>query len=119
MKNNYLIITSFLLIFFSTKIAAQGTLQFNQVITQNLSAPYTVPAGKVFKLEAVTCTSGGSMLTAGPLIMYPISNQTNVGGNSSQSWAWPFPIWLKAGDIISYGAGSSAAISGIEFNIIP
>ena len=111
---------------FTTSLSsfAQGNLQFNQVITLNFalsssasSSIYTVPVGKVWKVESV---SGSSAASSGASYMQ--INGTNVPiGNSPLTLM--NAIWLKSGDQINiyngYGLSAGYFCSIIEFNIIP
>jgi hypothetical protein len=115
------------LFFLATTSFAQGNLQFNQVIsgtgilaTNGVSANQTVPTGKVWKIESISgWNDGGSRLG---LTVNTIS--VPVSGNV------PFPVWLKAGDVLRFtlltNPASGSALgpmnyiySIIEFNIIP
>jgi hypothetical protein len=115
---------------------AQGNLQFNQVISISTSIQctgancnvssinYTVPTGKVWKLESSyalnTTTSGQTTLS---YRLNGLSVRNLFGGASSH------PDWYKAGDVISLylthtdGASTIGSanyrFSIIEFNIVP
>ena len=127
-----------ILIVFATYSSAQGNLQFNQVINQTHSGALTstpqilgtitVPAGKVWKVEAVSFTyagtyyaSGGSGFWAyiGDYIVY----DGYTGGYSNMNSS--FPLWLKPGTYDVIGRANTSypngriAISAIEFNVIP
>ena len=54
------ILLSFTLLFASASLLGQGNLQFNQVINIEPGSSYTVPSGKVLKIESIT-TSGSSV----------------------------------------------------------
>ncbi len=132
MKTSRLFITSLiafaLFLTFSLKTHAQGNLQFNQVINQNMATAYTVPVGKVFKLEGAmsVVVSGNDELRfgtaaglsdlgkiiAGPYIYFGTAT-VNYTSN------WPFPLWFKAGTVISSASSTQMQINGIEFNIVP
>jgi hypothetical protein len=117
---------------------AQGNLQFNQILnfqgeltTTNPNSPeYTVPAGKVWKIEYCTPFKFAGQFDPPPSIaLYlngvPLDVATTNG------------IWLKANSIIQYKNSSfytstsatyqaqyykalrSYALSIIEYNIIP
>lgn len=111
---------------------AQGTLQFNQVIHQNIAtstggACYTVPAGKVFKLEAILSDwSGAAYVLFGSScgtnnLGSLLSPYTTSAGSLTYGVAavWPFPIWVKAGTSIQSSSSGNMTISGIEFNVVP
>ena len=107
---------------------AQGNLQFNQVIsnagltsnantgyTSYNSIAYTVPTGKVWKLEYVFGMNASWYITVNNNIVYYI----NISGQQLERTS---PIWLKAGDVLKFSSIYSANnfyFSGIEFNIIP
>jgi hypothetical protein len=114
----------FLLVLISLKSFSQGNLQFNQVLTysgilpagSSLSPSYTVPSGKVWKIEYHTL----GVLYLNSAYVHDLDCPPNTGcaGNTA-------PIWLKAGDVIycyayvaQYGQ-YHYAISIIEFNIVP
>ena len=107
---------------------SQGNLQFNQVLTYggtlnagSVSAnntnytygspAYTVPSGKVWKIESAM-SSGGSALLVNNLYAGSISSSISMS-----------PLWLKAGDILRCAGNANSAytyfFSIIEFNIIP
>jgi hypothetical protein len=112
----------------SSLLYSQGNLQFNQVIsnagstsTSNVgystynSIAYTVPAGKVWKLEYVFGMNSGWYVTVNNKVIY----YTNISGQPLERQS---PIWLKAGDILKLSSIYNAYdfyFSGIEFNIIP
>jgi hypothetical protein len=111
-----------------SRSSAQGTLQFNRVLLlesgqQNCNQCWTVPANKVWKINAVA---------GGPNSGYPqlvINNKTlsYLANNSTNSAniLYPvqmFPLWLPAGATFGFtGMCSSCnmAFTGIEFNVIP
>ena len=119
-------------------LKAQGNLQFNQVLTYtgtgsgsfSYSSPaWTVPAGKVWKVESASPNVGNAAVTRA------------INVNAGSSWGSfalitsagqetsinPFPIWLKAGDQVQLQAAGnccsttnfSYVISILEFNIVP
>jgi hypothetical protein len=127
-------------LFFLAISNAQGNLQFNQVLTftGNVSSNngavnstiQTVPAAKVWKIEHV----GGSAFLMGNGTQYgvTINNATSIcyWGSSTSNFQLQLkdicPIWLKAGDNLSFywsqynGIQScDYVISIVEFNIVP
>jgi len=118
----YFILLAFALTTFICK--AQSNLQLNQVLTyngtlnQNQSSPtWTVPIGKVWKVEARTpdyLKINGSWYTGG----YITSGLGNLNGPSIA-----LPIWLKSGDVLYYQVGNNIGfafdyfISILEFNL--
>lgn len=108
---------------FSKQAFAQGNLQFNQVINYTLvgSTPlsFTVPAGKVWKIEAV---SGENTNT--PIVWLrtpanqPVATFFVSSGNHS-----PVPYWLSSGYTgnfyLTNSSGYRGSVSIIEFNVVP
>lgn len=125
-----------LLISIETSLA-QGNLQFNQVVTYTgtgsgsfsyVSPSWTVPAGKVWKIESASPNLGNTAVSRAVNINAGASWGSFALTTSSQETTInPFPIWLKAGDLVQLQAAGnccsttsfSYAISIIEFNIIP
>jgi hypothetical protein len=123
------IFTLFIVLTFASSIKgfAQGNLQFNQVISGNynlgswganglLSPVLVVPTNKVWKVEFVGSSSGGTSCSYslnGQLIPF-LSNNQSIANNN---------IWLKAGDSFALysniSTNCSVFYSIIEFNIIP
>ena len=118
-------------------VKAQGNLQFNQVVTYTgtgsgsfsyTSPTWTVPAGKVWKIESASPSLANSAVTRkinveagggwGTFALTTASTETTIN---------PFPIWLKAGDQVQLQAAGNCcstttfyyAISILEFNIVP
>lgn len=124
MKTRYFFIL-FVFAFLSVKKgAAQGNLQFNQVIlydipisgTQNI----TVPAGKVWKIESVSMGSTGSSAD----IFLRNSTLANFAHFSAASAAASavYPFWLPAnftGSFLNNNPSFRCCVSIIEFNIVP
>ena len=124
MKN--LLLFSFLLFSFSFK--AQGNLQFNQVLNLEITcctaSAFTVPVGKVWKIE-------GSMAYSNN---YP-TRITAINGNPMEAYLTGYtylnygilpitlPYWLPANTQVSFNTGNTIGYKGyvsiIEFNIIP
>jgi len=131
---------TFCLIFFLGTSFSQGNLQFNQVLTFTgtvvsnngyvNSAINTVPAGKVWKIEHVGGSS--SLLGNGTQYGVTINNATSIcyWGNTPANQLFLVkeicPIWLKAGDNLSFywsqyngTQGCDFVMSIVEFNIVP
>ena len=131
-----LLLTLFALPF--SMLFAQGNLQFNQVLTLSgsisvssssgkVNSPtQTVPSAKVWKVEYI----GASFVSGTYFAPIPwgvtINTQDLYVSTSNYLTSLNSPIWLKAGDQLSFvtsGTGSTGSIeylfSIIEFNIIP
>ena len=118
----------FALIFFGAHSKAQGNLQFNQVlhleITCCTASAFTVPVGKVWKIEGAMAYNNS----------YP-TRITAVNGNPMEAYLTgytylnygilpiPLPYWLPANTQVSFNTGSGVGQKGyvsiIEFNVIP
>jgi hypothetical protein len=104
-------------------VKAQGNLQFNQVINQvlvgNTPVNFTVPAGKVWKIESV----GVDYVNTPTTHIRNASNQVLVTFYTSSSYQNPLPYWLSSGFtgnfILSNSATYRGCISIIEFNVVP
>jgi hypothetical protein len=134
------------LVFFALSAFAQGNLQFNRVFFvessftiattnsfEKTDISFTVPAGKVWKLESAhgTFENTGStnpsyipavqvMINKKLVHFYSSSSPTDVGGY--------LPMWLPEGTYTltlsmsnsgNIGNRVYGGITGIEFNIIP
>ena len=142
-----ILMLSFFLVL-SSLLYSQGNLQFNQVISETISLSgnantatynsansYTVPAGKVWKIESVGFIAYSGNLTYSPrvvLIVNGVQVLSNTGGVTAYDRAGMLnnqPIWFKHGDVISFGMTNNCAtncsqtanivMSVLEFNIIP
>ena len=120
----------FFLCFSLQKSFAQGNLQFNQVINYTFSLPtsnygagmqfsstYTVPAGKVWKIE--TMASNSESNTGYSLNGYRVP----FYGNNAYA-AYKGALWLKEGTQFqlwsnNISGSSEFIVSIIEFNIVP
>jgi len=122
----YLVLFAF--IFFGAQSIAQGNLQFNQVlhleITCCTASTFTVPVGKVWKIE-------GSMAYTNN---YP-TRISAINGNPMEAYLTgytylnygilpiPLPYWLPTNTQVSFSTGNTIGYKGyvsiIEFNVIP
>lgn len=122
----YLVLFAF--IFFGAQSKAQGNLQFNQVlhleITCCTASTFTVPVGKVWKIE-------GSMAYTNN---YP-TRISAINGNPMEAYLTgytylnygvlpiPLPYWLPTNTQVSFSTGNTIGYKGyvsiIEFNVIP
>ena len=122
----YLVFFAF--IFFGAQSKAQGNLQFNQVlhleITCCTASTFTVPVGKVWKIEGGMADNPSSP-----------TRITNINGNPMEAYITgyyaqnysvypiPLPYWLPASTQITFNTGSGVGQKGyvsiIEFNVIP
>ncbi len=126
------------LIFSAAAVSAQGNLQFNKALLYEISVTQvgstytqtdvvvTVPANKVWKLDATGCstfTTGTNAIGTGG---YMLLNTKVISGYASNTYSYT-PIWLAAGTYtfscksnnLSAGNIYNGFISGIEFNIVP
>lgn len=131
-----------------SQLYSQGNLQFNQVLSETISLSgngytatynstnsYTVPAGKVWKIESVGFMTYSGNNTYSPrvfLIVNGVQVLSNTGGTSAYDRSGTLngqALWFKQGDVISFGMSNNCAttcsqsanivMSLIEFNIIP
>ena len=110
---------------------AQGNLQFNQALVlessaQTCTACWTVPAGKVWKVEQFSSNSDQ------PLLFYVNNKQlaymngyaysTNSTSYYGARWGINFPFWLPANATLGFGGMESSkniSFFVLEFNIVP
>ena len=106
-------------------VSAQGNLQFNQVklydLTSGTAQAFTVPAGKVWKIESAGAGQTGCSVY--------LQNSSAVSMaylyiSSASSTESVFPIWLPSGFVGDFLYGNGCApfkgmVSIIEFNVIP
>ncbi len=115
----------FLSLLFLVTVGAlsQGNLQFNQVIVYDVpissSQLFTVPAGKVWKIESVGMGSSGSQ----PALFLRNAAAQNIAHFSSTSAgaSVAYPFWLSAGFVGSfynYNPSYRCCVSIIEFNVL-
>jgi hypothetical protein len=125
MKATRIFLCSVFLLFvagFSQQAFAQGNLQFNQVILftvpQNTTVTFTVPAGKVWKIESVGVGGTGST----SLLLRDASANTIAYLYGSSNPA-QLPFWLPSafsGSFQSTGTNPYRdVVSIIEFNVVP
>ncbi len=124
-------------------LKSQRNLQFNQVITEAIwsqspsaqscvisgfyAVEFTVPAGKVWKIESVKVVSlSVTLLPAGATSFCATCAGTANSGcttlfdtNSVNNGNGGLPIWLKGGTTIAFtgNGGSTASFTAIEFNV--
>ena len=112
------IIVLSIFVLFSGIVFSQGNLQFNQVYSYSgflngggVSPVWTVPAGKVWKVDFFTTDW--------------IVLNNNRGSNTNNNGG---ALWLRPGDLIYYsgpayniccGGTTNYLISIIEFNVVP
>ena len=113
---------------FSLSFKAQGNLQFNQVLNLEITcctaSTFTVPVGKVWKIEGAMAYNNS----------YP-TRITAINGNPMEAYLTgytylnygilpiPLPYWLPTNTQVSFNTGSGVGQKGyvsiIEFNVIP
>ena len=123
MKKIFILAAIMMTINLATK--AQGNLQFNRVVSYtggyaNGSTVIldTVKQGKVIKIESMGISSNyfnGVIRINGKAYYNVPQNYT------SPNIVIHEPLWLKAGDVISYTPNGNGdyVITGIEYNIVP
>jgi len=108
-------------IFFSIQhnTHAQGNLQFNQVLNLSYSTNgtnFSVPVGKVWKIECVGMASYQSYYSVSVAGQQIFLKNTHSGyGPSFDS----FPFWLSGGQSVFMSGLTGGVASVIEFNIVP
>ncbi len=104
---------------------AQGNLQFNQVLLLNNGTTYTVPAGKVWKLEgavynsySITYNNSAKLVLNGTTVeVIPFAfNDGNAISRAPMTSIFPF--WLPGNTTIQPTQAISR-VSALEFNILP
>lgn len=97
-------ILTFLVVIAAITAKAQGNLQFNQVLNIIPGISYTVPAGKVFKLESMT-TSNSSVTTN-------YIGQSGCGPNGCCTCNYATQVYLTINNIqFSAGPGGTTRCS--------
>ncbi len=112
MKKSILAIVFALMI---SAIYSQGNLQFNQVLNLDASTTgtaYTIPVGKVWKIESVALSSNNAYFQ----VQYSGTNYFVL--NNSIPYA-NLPYWLPSGISVTFLGSATAKVSIIEFNVIP
>lgn len=114
-----------MVLFLSNRSVAQGNLQFNQVLLLNNGTTYTVPSGKVWKLESavyntysITYGSSAKLVINGSTVeLIPFSFNDGNGTNRAPVTE-VFPFWLPENATIQPTQAISK-VSVVEFNVIP
>jgi hypothetical protein len=112
-------------------VSGQGNLQFNQALVlessaQTCTACWTVPAGKVWKVEQFSSNSNNVLrfYVNNKQLAYMTGYAFSIGSTSywGAQWGINFPFWLPANATMGFGnMESSANISFfvLEFNVVP
>jgi|688.fasta_scaffold1678930_1 hypothetical protein len=114
-----LILILFVTLFSSWLMQAQGNLQFNQGLALTFvsgGTSYTVPTGKIWKIESVGLTDFSSFFRM------TINGKQIVLRNSHTSYGPQYeslPYWVPGGLLVNFSGYSDGVVSIIEFNIIP
>ncbi|NDB36449.1 MAG: hypothetical protein EB023_14160 [Flavobacteriia bacterium] len=107
---------------------AQGNLQFNQALLLNTMSnnqtQWTVPAGKVWKLESIGNASSGWMqiYIDGNLAFEYWGGSGPTGGYANIRSSTSNALWLPAGTILGHVANAGTYyrwFNIIEFNLVP
>jgi hypothetical protein len=123
----------FMVLFFfvSFGVYGQGSLQFNQVLTLENSTNsclvcWSVPAGKVWKVNSISTNSDGvmSLYVNNRELGYMMGSvfSTNSSSYWGNRWGVPFPFWLPGGASLGFsnaGSNRNTTFFVIEFNVIP
>lgn len=102
-----------------SKIYSQGNLQLNQVLTLSFTSNgnnYSVPAGKVWKIESVGLSSYASFFTL------TVNGQQIFLKNTNSSYSPEFdsfPFWISGGQNVFFSGLTGGVASILEFNIVP
>jgi len=98
---------------------SQGNLQLNQVLNLSFTSNgnnYSVPAGKVWKIEGVGLRSYSSFFSVSVAGQQVFLKNTNTGyGPVFDS----FPYWINGGQNVFFSGLNSGVASILEFNIVP
>lgn len=112
-------ILSLSLVIFACSFWSQGNLQFNQVLNLSFQAngtTFSVPAGKVWKLEGVGLSSYSSYFGISVGGQNIFLKNTNTGyGPVFES----FPYWIAGNQSVFMNGLTGGVASVVEFNIIP
>ena len=115
----------FSLIYLSFGLLAQGNLQFNQVLLLNNGTTYSVPAGKVWKLEGVvfnsysiTYNNTAKLVLNGTTVEVIPFSFNDGNGTSRAPMTSILPFWLPQNTTIQ-PIQAISRVSVIEFNIVP
>jgi len=111
--------TFFFVLLFSTLGFSQGNLQFNQVLNLSFTSGgtfYTIPAGKVWKLENVGMSSYASYFTVSVAGQQIFLKCTHTGYTTEFN---SFPYWVNGGQNIGFSGLNAGVVSIIEFNVVP
>ncbi|MFN4911774.1 MAG: hypothetical protein ACK444_07495 [Flavobacteriales bacterium] len=120
-------LTLILFFFVSFLCKAQGNLQFNQALllsaTANNSTQWTVPAGKVWKLESMGVNASAVYVYFNGTMAFEYWGATGSTGNNGYARsADSSPLWLPAGTVVGHYSNATTAyrwFSILEFNIVP
>ena len=109
----------FAIILWCGECFSQGNLQFNQVLNLSFTSGgsnYSIPVGKVWKLENVGMSSYTSFFTLS------VAGQQIYLKNTHTSYTTEFnsfPYWVNGGQNVGFSGLNSGVVSIIEFNVVP
>jgi hypothetical protein len=99
--------------------ARAQNLQFSQVLNLSFSANgtnFSVPAGKVWKLETVGLSSYSSNF------LMSVGGQSIILKNTHASYGpvfESFPFWINGGQSVFLSGLTNGVASVVEFNVVP
>jgi hypothetical protein len=119
MRNYFLPFVFYFVLIASCNAFSQGNLQLNQVLNLSFTSNgnnYSVPAGKVWKIEDVGLTSYSSYFSVS------VAGQQVFLKNTHPSYGPvfdSFPYWISGGQNVFFSGLTSGVASILEFNIVP
>lgn len=119
MKKVFLLALFTALLFTGIRTSAQvGTsMQFNQIIIKTwdgTSPTYTVPAGKIWKIEGAIGSSAVIIREVNGVLVFGTIN------SASSNYGENLPMWFPENTTLEFQElGNSSTVSIIEFTVIP
>jgi hypothetical protein len=115
-----------LVLFILGSYNAQGNLQFNQVLllnaTSNNTAQWTVPVGKVWKIETMGSYSNAMDVYLNNSIAFAYIGDYNNNFGAFYRGSDSPALWIPSGTVLGHSSSNASSFryfSIIEFNIVP